>query len=255
MVTLPLSFALIRIKTLRSLIGMDAQYKIIGGDGREYGPATLEEIVAWIRDGRVAGSTQIWRDDLASWAPASSYYELGDVLNPVSPPPQPAVAVDELIPAGFWVRLAAYIVDFIALSLLFTVVWGIVSMVTGLKVPEFSPEKTPVNLVAWLQAFSAYFNELKPVMWPYALTGRALHLIYDVLFNGRFGATPGKMVIGARILKVDGSAIGYQRALLRWLAARLSDFSFGIGYLFIAVRPDKRALHDLLVGTKVVFKR
>ena len=63
------------------------------------------------------------------------------------------------------------------------------------------------------------------------------------------------MVIGARILKVDGSAIGYQRALLRWLAARLSDFSFGIGYLFIAVRPDKRALHDLLVGTKVVFKR
>jgi hypothetical protein len=45
---------------------MQAEYKIIGGDGVEYGPATLEELKSWIRDGRVAGMTKVWRNDLAA---------------------------------------------------------------------------------------------------------------------------------------------------------------------------------------------
>ena len=86
-----------------------------------------------------------------------------------------------------------------------------------------------------------------PVFYP-------IFLLYDVLLVGRFGATPGKMAIGAKITTVGGAPIGYNRALLRWLAARLSDVCF-VGYIFIAVRRDKRALHDLLAGTKVVFRR
>ena len=82
-----------------------------------------------------------------------------------------------------------------------------------------------------------------------------IFLLYDVLLNGRFGATVGKMAIGAKITLLDGSPIGYNRALLRWLAARLSEFLFFSGYLLIGLRRDKRALHDLLAGTKVVFKR
>jgi uncharacterized RDD family membrane protein YckC len=42
---------------------------------------------------------------------------------------------------------------------------------------------------------------------------------------------------------------------LRWLAARVSDFFLGFGYVMIAVRGDKRAFHDLVAGTKVTFKR
>jgi uncharacterized RDD family membrane protein YckC len=44
------------------------------------------------------------------------------------------------------------------------------------------------------------------------------------------------------------------RAALRWVAARVSDFFF-VGYLFIIIRGDKRALHDLLAGTRVIFKQ
>jgi uncharacterized RDD family membrane protein YckC len=62
------------------------------------------------------------------------------------------------------------------------------------------------------------------------------------------------MAIGAKITLLDGSPISYNRALLRWLAARLSDVLF-LGYILIALRRDKRGLHDLLAGTKVVFKR
>jgi uncharacterized RDD family membrane protein YckC len=82
-----------------------------------------------------------------------------------------------------------------------------------------------------------------------------LFFLYEVFLNGRFGATLGKMAIGARIVLADNSRLGYGRAALRWLAARISDFLFFGGYLLIALRPDKRALHDLLAGTKVVYKR
>ena len=234
---------------------MDVQYKIIGGDGREYGPASLEELKAWIRDGRAAGTTQTWRDDVAMWAPAASYVELADEIGSLRPGTFRAAALEEAIPVGFWARLAAYLVDMIIVSIIVGLVWSIISLATGIKVPEFNPVPQPTDLEGLLQAFSAYIEQLRPVFWIYMLSGRVVHLVYDVCFNGRFGATPGKMLIGARIVRADGSPLGYGRAALRWLAARVSDFSFGIGYLFIAVRSDKRALHDLMAGTKVIYKR
>jgi uncharacterized RDD family membrane protein YckC len=63
------------------------------------------------------------------------------------------------------------------------------------------------------------------------------------------------MVIGAKIVNVDGSKIGYLTAFLRVLASILSVLTLGIGYLMVAFREDKRALHDLLVGTRVIYKR
>ncbi len=32
-------------------------YKIIGADGKEYGPVTAEQLKQWIADGRVNGNT------------------------------------------------------------------------------------------------------------------------------------------------------------------------------------------------------
>ena len=55
---------------------MEITYKIIGGDGREYGPATLAELKEWIRDGRVAGRTHVWQSERAIWVPASEHPEL-----------------------------------------------------------------------------------------------------------------------------------------------------------------------------------
>jgi uncharacterized RDD family membrane protein YckC len=77
--------------------------------------------------------------------------------------------------------------------------------------------------------------------------------VFNVLFNGHFGATPGKIMIGAKIVTEDGSPIGYGRALCRYIAEWISAFSLGVGYLFVAFRPDRRALHDLIAGTRVVY--
>jgi uncharacterized RDD family membrane protein YckC len=82
-----------------------------------------------------------------------------------------------------------------------------------------------------------------------------IFLIYDVVFNGTFGATLGKMAIGAQVRLLDGSRLTYSRAMVRWWAARLSQFLLCGGFLLIALRADKRGLHDFLAGTKVVYQR
>jgi Domain of unknown function (DUF4190) len=46
---------------------MSAIYKIIGEDGKEYGPATPEQIRQWIAEGRVEHRTPIFVDGARDW--------------------------------------------------------------------------------------------------------------------------------------------------------------------------------------------
>jgi uncharacterized RDD family membrane protein YckC len=225
---------------------MDIQYKIIGGDDTEYGPASLTELKSWIRDGRVAAMTKVWRSDLSIWSPADRYTELLEDLahlNAIA-----AAAADRALPpAGFWARLAAFIIDHILLTIIFLIVWTPIATAQHWQMPDLPQTLTEATWQQFRVHLDFWMNKAIPVFYP-------IFLLYDVLLNGRFGATVGKMAIGAKITMLDGSPISYSRALLRWLAARLSDFLF-FGYILIGLRRDKRGLHDSLAGTKVVFKR
>lgn len=227
---------------------METQYKIIGGDGREYGPATLDELKSWIRDGRVAGSTPIWRSDTALWSPAAQYVEIrGDLAQIIAA--AGLAAVKAARPVGFWARLGAYIVDRIVMSLVCGFVWEMIVAAMGWKYPQ-----PPANMVTFQDVLN-YMHSLGPLLGYQLVVILACGFIYEVIFNGSFGATLGKLAIGARIVKLDGTRIGYGTAAARWLGERLSDFLCFAGYLFIAFREDKRALHDLIVGTRVIFVR
>lgn len=227
---------------------METQYKIIGGDGREYGPATLDELKSWVRDGRVAGATPIWRSDTGLWSPAAQFTELrGELAQVIAAAGLAAAATAR--PAGFWARLGAYIIDRIFMSFVCTFVWGIVLSLTQWK---FSPP--PENMTTPDEAL-AYLHSLGPVLIYWVLVILACGFLYEVIFNGTFGATLGKMAIGARIVQMDGARLTYGIAAVRWFCERLSDILFFTGYLFIAFREDKRALHDLLAGTRVILQR
>ncbi|MGA2555080.1 MAG: RDD family protein [Verrucomicrobiota bacterium] len=219
---------------------MDEEYKIIGGDGAEYGPASLDELKTWIGDGRVAGSTQVWRSDLAHWTPAARYAELQQALARLQASVSPATLNRALRAAGFWPRLGAYALDRIVLGMLFKMIcqwrhWDVPVL------PQVINQQTA-------QQFMDKAGQLLPCLL-------VLFVLYDVLLNGTFGATLGKMAVGAKITCVDGSPLSYGRALLRSLAARFTEMAFCVGYLPILVRPDKRGLHDLLAGTRVVLQR
>jgi uncharacterized RDD family membrane protein YckC len=232
------------ISSFNHRLFVETQYKIIGGDGREYGPATLEELRGWVRDGRIAGATPIWRSDTALWSPASQFGEIrGDLAHVIAQ--AGLAAANAARPAGFFARLAAFILDMLVLWFLVFLLWPGIAAFAHITIPPPPEQFTSTDQLM------DYMKLLQPVL----LVFEVLRLLYEIVFNGTFGATLGKMAIGARIVRMDGSRIGYGIAAARWLGERLSDFLFFAGYLFIAFRPDKRALHDLLVGTRVIQKR
>ena len=68
---------------------MELTYTIRVGDGKEYGPATLNQITAWVREGRVNQQTEIRRSDMEHWAVAASFVELQGVFSPAATPATP----------------------------------------------------------------------------------------------------------------------------------------------------------------------
>jgi uncharacterized RDD family membrane protein YckC len=73
-----------------------------------------------------------------------------------------------------------------------------------------------------------------------------------VFFLGRFGATPGKMVCGLRVVTAMGDRISYGRATGRFLAEILSGLVCYIGYIIAAFDEQKRTLHDHICSTRVI---
>lgn len=72
---------------------MELTYTVRGADTREYGPASLEQITAWIREGRLPPQSAVRRSDMDYWAPAASFTELKPTLDTlVEPPPATAAA-------------------------------------------------------------------------------------------------------------------------------------------------------------------
>lgn len=225
---------------------MSVAYKIIGGDGREYGPATLEEIRGWCEDGRVGAGTPVWRDDEKCWQPARTREELRWDLRQTAPPPLPAPQAPAEPPsAGFAIRLAAWIFDWVLLDLLINLLaspwgakWEQINKIALAQLTEnaSSPESTNAVLTVFGVAVAVGF-------------------LYSVCFNVLQGATPGKRVLGLRVVCIDGSPLTWRIASLRRAAELISQLAFGMGYLFILVNRENRAVHDLLARTKVVWVR
>jgi hypothetical protein len=62
-------------------------YKILGGDGREYGPIDVETIRQWTAQGRINSQTKVQAVGTADWKPAIDFPELGfGNVHPPSPP-------------------------------------------------------------------------------------------------------------------------------------------------------------------------
>jgi uncharacterized RDD family membrane protein YckC len=67
------------------------------------------------------------------------------------------------------------------------------------------------------------------------------------------GKTPGKGILGLRILAHDGEPLGAGRSALRALALPLSYAVFGLGFFGVVLGKERRALHDVIAGSVVVY--
>ncbi|TAL04594.1 MAG: hypothetical protein EPO07_04890 [Verrucomicrobia bacterium] len=68
---------------------MDITYKVRGADGIEYGPATLEQVTGWVREGRIQSTHNLQRSDMQHWAAAGNFTELSDAFGAAVPPALP----------------------------------------------------------------------------------------------------------------------------------------------------------------------
>ena len=68
-------------------------YRIIGVDGREYGPISADLLRQWIAEGRANTTTHVWVEGAPEWKPLGSLPEFSLLLaakTPVSPASFPA---------------------------------------------------------------------------------------------------------------------------------------------------------------------
>ena len=66
------------------------------------------------------------------------------------------------------------------------------------------------------------------------------------------GATPGKRLMGLRVLRRDGTSLGFGRALARALFWGLGQTAAHAGFLVALCNRENRALHDYVAGTVVI---
>lgn len=83
----------------------------------------------------------------------------------------------------------------------------------------------------------------------------ALDMIYSAIMVTRYGGTLGKLFTGLRIVRADGTALSWPRALGRTLAVYLSVLTCCTGHVIALFDSERRALHDHICGTRVIRAR
>lgn len=86
-------------------------YRIIGADGKEYGPITAEQLAQWIAEGRANGQTRVRAEGTAEWRDLCEFPEfaipLGTRPRIQAPPPaggapaDPEMLANEILARGF----------------------------------------------------------------------------------------------------------------------------------------------------------
>lgn len=85
------------------------------------------------------------------------------------------------------------------------------------------------------------------------LTGYVAILIVLVLTGAApYGQTPGKHIVGIRVVDTSGHTISKGLAVARYFSTILSALPCYLGFLWPLWDPEKRTFHDMVVNTRVV---
>ena len=119
--------------------------------------------------------------------------------------------------AGFWIRLGAGIIDGVILTL---IAWIIIHVFSSLII--------------------------------YVVAEIVIEVAYFVGFWVWRGQTPGKMMVGIKIIHTDSSPISLSYAFLRYLGYIVSVLTLFIGFIWIAFDSRKQGIHDKIADSYVV---
>jgi len=130
-------------------------------------------------------------------------------------------------PAGFWIRALAAVIDLVLFALV-----------------QFSLRLIGRRLVG---ADVESAMTVGPTAGFFTLIFAAA---YTTVLHCLAGQTIGKMIVGVRVIAGEETP-PFGAALLRFGAYFASAATFMLGFVMAGLRHDKRALHDLVAGTRV----
>jgi uncharacterized RDD family membrane protein YckC len=140
--------------------------------------------------------------------------------------PKPKRGSDALAARG--ARFGGYLIDYIAL--------GMASFVLQLG-----------------SSFVWYRTESEAFQAGMMLAIVVFQFIYQVVIPARTGgSTPGKLLVGTRIVRKDGSPVGYGRLFLRNMIGYTISNILYLGFLWVLIDENNRGWHDYIADTIVV---
>jgi len=150
---------------------------------------------------------------------------------------------------GFWIRFGARVIDSFVLMVPILVLAALLIpnlLRTAGQVGRQAP--SPALAVFTLTFFLVFFLAV---------------ICYEVLFLRYRGATLGKMACGLKVVRSNGSSLGWGVSIGRFLMWNV--VTSGIPYLNFVIMlissimagtdAEKRALHDRVCDTRVVYKQ
>ncbi len=138
-------------------------------------------------------------------------------------------------PAGFWIRLAAFLMD--------NVVVDIATVLITALLTDISIEHAALELVGVEEG------------WTTTIISNILLMAYWTFTTAQWGQTVGKAILGLKVTRTDGSRLSYGRSFARYWAYVVSALPFALGFIAIALSSQKRGWHDFLCDTRVVNVR
>ncbi len=135
--------------------------------------------------------------------------------------------------AGFWLRLVAYLIDVIVITVAYAVMFLMGMIMLG-----------PTGEISeWAIALGSLLGAL--IGWLY----------YPLMESSSTQATLGKMAIGIVVTDLDGNKVSFGRATGRYFGKIISGLILNIGYIMAGFTERKQALHDMMASCLVVMKR
>jgi uncharacterized RDD family membrane protein YckC len=136
---------------------------------------------------------------------------------------------------GFWIRFLAVFIDGLIMDAIYIPLFVLAGM-SAFRMAAATPARSGAIL-----AF-----EFVPLL---------VAFLYEVTMIRYYGATLGKMAAGVKVVRTDGSGISWGISIARYFMKMVSGIILMIGYIMAGFDREKRALHDRVCDTRVMYKR
>ncbi|WP_250624481.1 RDD family protein [Pinirhizobacter soli] len=229
----------------------------IGRNGERFGPYSEADIRQWLREGSLKPGELAWHAGLTDWQPAGDLFPgeapaAGSATPMPPPPPRERWIADPQPYAGFWKRVAAYIVDVIILWIPHLIIGNLLGAAAAQTAMLHTIESANNDPAVMMAAYSVFWSAMLPALGVQTLVTWAYFALCE---SSAMQGTPGKLAMGIRVTDDEGRRISFLRATGRHFGKFISSFTLCIGFMMAGWTERKQALHDMMASTLVLNGR